>query len=992
MVAVVALLLSMTPIASVQAAPSLSLNPTHGLVGAPITASGSGFSPSGSATLYIDSVAAGNQLTTATVADSGAFSKGFAVPNRSFGQHTVLACKETRAGGPCGEQASATLTIDATAPTAPTTTPTTQAITTTRPPGATTTTPQRATTTQKGATTTTEPGATTTSLPPGVTSTTEALGLANPPTDFPDLDAHDIEITQGVQDFQNRMPLVADRRTWVRVYPHSDNAPEFSWPLVDGAMQLKHGNKTTVIYPENGPISTQKDLDRTNLDHSLNFIIPNEYTAAGNTTFRALVWSFSPSSIDKESNTKNNLREITREFHTGQNPALYIVPLDPTAKAGGNPSAAVMSTLPQWMGDQLLDLQPISAPTFTVDPVTLGPGPEATFKDDNLAPMWDITDAGNKTEPLIRMAWYHGQLGFPNSQRIGGIFSEFLPAGASGWSMSKYFSFWTTNKTGTASHELGHQRGLAHVGCKDTNADGTPDEIEGGGLDASYPYAFPNCRFAALNKKGFYGFTTYHAQPFVYSNDPTSPNAAWPQMSYMEPGWTDPYHYCKLLTAYGVPCAPSDLGLKPKLSAGPGPKPACTPKKTGGFKLDLCVAAGGTEPVLIVPKDPKNYVLVSGSIDFVHGLGTIVQAETANTAAPLKKLPGKRKPPTLTLKRGKNFMSWGPMSITSDVEDSHIYTLSVLDAQGKVLTRVPVDTEATGHGNQQAGDPTKGGFFAQVPVIDGATTIALETPDGKVLANRTASAHTPKVTITSPAAGASVGRDFTIAWTATDEDGDTLTADVQWSNDDGATWHVAALATSATSVAVNDAMTLPGGAVRVRVWVTDGFNTGSAASEAFTVPGARPRMLLTGPPATVPLYAIARFSASVTDPEDGVLKKVNWSSSIDGPLGDDAVIETRALSVGEHVVTAMAKDADGNEVTGTTTFTVVDDGRAAPRVAGAVPDAERRFALATSSTAGDDDDDDSSSVGVVVAAVVAALAAVTTMLVLRRRRGRPQKA
>ncbi len=163
-------------------------------------------------------------------------------------------------------------------------------------------------------------------------------------------------------------------------YPRSDNAPEFSWPLIDGAMQLKHGNKTTIIYPENGPISTHSDLDRTNLDHSLNFIVPNEYTAAGNTTFRALVWSFSPSSIDKESNTKNNLREITREFHTGQNPALYIVALDPTANTGGNPSAAVMSTLPQWMGDQLLDLQPISAPTFTVDPTALGPGPEATLR------------------------------------------------------------------------------------------------------------------------------------------------------------------------------------------------------------------------------------------------------------------------------------------------------------------------------------------------------------------------------------------------------------------------------------------------------------------------------------------------------------------------------------------------------------------------------------------------------------------------------------
>ena len=311
--AVVALLLSTVVGAIGQIPPSLSLNPTHGVVGSSVTATGANFSPGGTATLYMDSAVEANQLTTATINDSGGFSKSFVVPNKSVGPHTVIACKGGRAGA-CVEQASATFTIDAPPP-APTTTTTV----TTPPPGGTTTPPTRATTTtQKGITnpSTTNPGdppAPSSTLPLGVATTTTQLGLSGN-TDQPDIEVGAIEITQGVQDLKNRVPLVADRRTWVRVYPESDNGPLFEWPNIDGAMQLKTGNKTTVIYPENGPISTHGSLDRTNLDHTLNFIIPNVHTAVGDTTFRVLVWASSPSSIKNETNPKDNELKVTEHF------------------------------------------------------------------------------------------------------------------------------------------------------------------------------------------------------------------------------------------------------------------------------------------------------------------------------------------------------------------------------------------------------------------------------------------------------------------------------------------------------------------------------------------------------------------------------------------------------------------------------------------------------------------------------------------------------
>ncbi len=965
--AVAALLLSTVVAAIGQVPPSLTLNPTHGLVGSSVTATGAGFSPAGTATLYMDEAVAANQLTTATISDSGAFSKSFVVPNKSVGSHTVIACKGGRAGA-CVEQATATFTINA-----PPATTTTTATTTPTPGGTTTSPPRATTTTHKGITnpTTTNPGdppAPSSTFPLGVATTTTQLGLAGN-TDQPDIEVGAVEMTQGVQNLKNSMPLVADRRTWARVYPESDNGPLFEWPNIDGAMQLKTGNKTTVIYPENGPISTHGSVDRTNLDHTLNFIIPKAHTAEGNTTFRVLVWAVSPSSIKNETNPDNNDKSLSLHFWKGENPFLYVAALDPSANPGDEPSPTVMSTVQEWMGDGLLDLHPIANPGFLVFEDAVVPGDEAEVKG-----IWDLSV--RRTEPLERLQWLHLLLGFSDDMRMAGVFNETLDGGGySGWSIPSTFSFWTMKSTRAVAHELGHDRGLGHVGCKDTKpVDGIPDEVIGGGLDTSYPFAFPNCRFAPLDKRGFYGFTTYRDKPYVYSNDPTSPNAGWPQMSYMSPGWSDPYHYCKLELAYGVPCNAKAMGIG-GIGSGFGPKADCKPKNDGGIKLQLCVGTPA-QPEYLVPEDPINVLQISGGLDMVHGTGTIKQTAVGDFSQPLSGAKkGKLKYPNLVLKSAS----------TSQ------YAIALFDANDKVLARVPVRTEGSGHGNQQNADLEHSGYFETVPMTQGVKKMKLEGPGHKELAARTASANSPKVAITAPTAGASVGREFTISWSATDADGDALTSHVQWTRDNGATWQAVGTGLTGTSVNVTDKLALPGGKVRVRVWVSDGFNTASATSKPFNVAEAKPHMTISGPGATVPRYALTRLGASPFDPEDGRLTNVVWSSSVDGPIGRGTVLETRSLSLGDHVVTATASDKDGNKVSGTTSFTVIDDGRTAPRVAGAVPEAERLLAQNASATKDDDVDDDDSNNELLyggVAAVAVAIAAAGGSVWRRRRRSR----
>ncbi|MFW5947349.1 MAG: hypothetical protein ACOCUW_02545 [Gemmatimonadota bacterium] len=65
------------------------------------------------------------------------------------------------------------------------------------------------------------------------------------------------------------------------------------------------------------------------------------------------------------------------------------------------------------------------------------------------------------------------------------------------------------------------------------------------------------------------------------------------------------------------------------------------------------------------------------------------------------------------------------------------------------------------------------------------------------------------------------------------------------------------------------------------------------------------------------------FEGAATDVEDGDLpgSALEWSSSIDGELGDGATLEVPELSVGDHEIALTALDSDGN--IGTTSIAVI---------------------------------------------------------------------
>jgi hypothetical protein len=781
-----------------------------------------------------------------------------------------------------------------------------------------------------------------------ISTTSAPLGEAQPPGEIvPDVSVRGIEITQGIQDLQSRMPLVAGRRTTVRVHIAVD--PGFAF--VDGALLVERpGHADVVLHPDNGPITP--GLDRTDIDSALNFELDSALYAAGEATFTAQVWSAGYTSIDDEPDSANNLMSKSVEFHVADVPTVWLFALDDGSGPGPVvPDLDVLLGFAQVVNDDLLNFLPLAQINYDAYPQVVLPGPEATepgLWDLSLDAEVDATAGDRRHEPNQRMALLAEAGGFLDDGTVLGVFDSSIPSGGyNGW--AGYGVSWSKPLAGTPAHEVGHTYGLDHVNCLgDTDGDGISQEAEGGSIDWSHPTGLPPvCSLAPIDPDGYFGFTNYQSPVTIYSNDPSHPQAAFPFMGYRDPGWVDPYHWCILLDEFGVPCNPSLVGVPP---ANPFQSVDCEPEEVGNYGLELCVAGGppvddgdpgpadlpaqlpafevgtnaaGMETIEIahagmlleIPIAPARWLLVSGALDPAAAAGHIQQATEQVEIS------------SVTASRFELAIDGHRTGASA-----HGLALRLVGPGAVPLAVVPVVVDGNGHGNGTDHGSTLG-FLSPVPWVDGAVAIELIV-DGAVVDSRPISASAPVVGAVQVEPAGPNG-DVRISWEATDADPDAerdqpFRTQVLWGV--GGTWIPIATDVTGNELIVPASMPLPGGdEVRIRVVVSDGVRTGDAMSAPFSAATHGPLVGIAGePPGPVEQGELVELSAVVLDAGQHDLEDISLTyrrielEGAAGELGTGPTLDTRELPVGRNEIEVTAIDPDGNAATATVVVEVVE--------------------------------------------------------------------
>lgn len=874
----------------------------------------------------------------------------------------------TSTDAPTTTTTAATTTTNATSVTTLATT------TTTRPLGVATTAPGP------------DPTAPGTTFPVGAATTTTTLPLLGPDTEVNDLEAWELEVTQGTQNLANDMPLVTGRPTMVRAYVRSDENTVTGVRGILGGWRGK--SYLGSVVSSNQPIvATTSGGLRVNTDDSLYFHVPNGWTADGVTRFTVFVYQVSVDfTFDNESDTDDNFMTEYVEFNAMAPLKLYMPPLhlhnggaDNTFNLFDN-----LGTIVQIVTG-LKRLLPVSDFQVVVPQTPLFPPSHGTFE-------WDLNESsadknGNRLVPLTTVAaakaasnmyddwsWYamidpsqpytswDEGADPPAPFNVAGSASGGVAQGKMDGSYEAAVP-WDMAGAGTLAHELGHNGGLSHYLC-------AGNEAKGGGIDPDYPTPFENCTMSIPTNSGYWGFDVFYTtfdyipEPIAVSPKPDAakPNKSSPLMGYAADKWLDPYSYCKLLIAYGVGC-----------NAYPPPKDDNLPVEQGA-------PSPGPKPQLISSvsqAEPAQFVTVSGLVRTAQGTASLVDVTSATEVT-----PEARAAATARYEAVKKAKASG-------------FTLQLEGPGGEKLDRVLADADPPAHEEET---PSAFAFvdLVEVPFAPVAVRVLKGTA---VVAERRASASAPTIRLLSPNGGEKLSGQVDIRWQAADPDGDRLVFDVAYSPDGGTNWKALTVGTDATSLRVPAADLEASTTGVLRVTARDGFRTASDVSDApFEAPDGPPSVALVLSPNDGRIFRLGDLvvlQGTASDLADGLVADLAWVSDRDGPLGTGSEVQTRKLSPGLHRITLTATDKAGGTaemsigltIDGNELADVPDDAELAKLEARlqAAPAEE------TASRAEDDDDTGgSTALALVGVGVALALLAAAVVVVRRRKRSTPE--
>lgn len=256
------------------------------------------------------------------------------------------------------------------------------------------------------------------------------------------------------------------------------------------------------------------------------------------------------------------------------------------------------------------------------------------------------------------------------------------------------------------------------------------------------------------------------------------------------------------------------------------------------------------------------------------------------------------------------------------------YVVRQLDANGATLgdTQLVIDTA-----HDDVGEALP---FAQYVAFNAQTKRVQLLQANQVLAEKTASATAPTLSLQTPALDAAT-QTMTLQWMAFDNDNtlnggftDVLFFTVQYSPDNGVTWYTLLTQYPWLAATVDTAL-LPGGAqALVRVLASDGFNTTVVTSAAFTLASHAPTPIIGGVTEgeRIPYTQTITLLGLGLDAEDGGIPADKLSWTLSGPTtatGSGTQLDLTQLAPGAYVATLMATDQDNQSGTATRSFEVL---------------------------------------------------------------------
>jgi hypothetical protein len=221
--------------------------------------------------------------------------------------------------------------------------------------------------------------------------------------------------------------------------------------------------------------------------------------------------------------------------------------------------------------------------------------------------------------------------------------------------------------------------------------------------------------------------------------------------------------------------------------------------------------------------------------------------------------------------------------------------------------------------------------FGQIVEFVGGTRKVqiFENRTGKILTERSLSLHSPVIQnvrlvgwLPNPVTGV-----VTLAWDASDSDGDPLVFDIFYSRDNGTSFMPLKINVVGNSTAIDTAGLGGASTAVLRVVASDGVQSSAGQTAPFAMANKPPDVFIVAPQDGVEIQygQLVNFIGEATDLQGDVSPfNMAWRNQYGG-LGLGPMLSVADLPVGENVITFTAKNGNGLSGTDTIRVYVKDD-------------------------------------------------------------------